>query len=185
MFIRFFLSLFIFINISLNLWADEKQLIINRIIDINNLTFEFEQTLNNKKEIGLCNLVFDNKLSCDYEDSIQKRILINAKTLIVLQKRYGKKQIYPISKSPFIKIFNKNNLINLIKESSYELGENIMLTYIGKNKEKIIIFFNKDSYNLAGWRVVDQLQNVVNFSIKIKRVNSKINPNVFKLPAED
>ena len=60
-----------------------------------------------------------------------------------------------------------------------------MLTYIGKNKEKIIIFFNKDSYNLAGWRVVDQLQNVVNFSIKIKRVNSKINPNVFKLPAED
>jgi hypothetical protein len=45
-----------------------------------------------------------------------------------------------------------------------------------------MIFFDKTSYNLVGWRIIDQLQNVINFSIKITDENSKINPTVFKIP---
>ena len=78
----------IFINFSLVLYADEKQSIINRLVNIDNITFDFEQITNEKKEVGKCILVFDNKLNCDYEDSAQKRILTNGKTLIIQQKRY-------------------------------------------------------------------------------------------------
>tara|TARA_B100000780_G_scaffold275902_1_gene243453 strand:- start:229 stop:786 length:558 start_codon:yes stop_codon:yes gene_type:complete len=180
---KFFILLFFFINVALFLQADEKQLIINHLIDIDNITFDFEQITNNKKEVGACILVFDNKLSCDYKDSMQKRILINGKTLVVEHKRYDKVYYYPISNSPFIKIFNKDNLINLIRASNYQLNDNIKLTFISENEEIIIIFFKKDSYDLLGWKVVDQLQNVINFSIKIKYTNSEVNPKIFLIPS--
>jgi hypothetical protein len=102
--------------------------------------------------------------------------------MVVQQRRYDKIYFYPISKSPFIKIFNKASLINLIKNSNYQLKDNIRLTYITKNKEEIIIFFERDEYDLVGWRVVDQLQNIINFSIKIKHTNSEVDPKIFRIP---
>ena len=182
MFNKFFIILFIFINFSLHLYGQEKELIINRLNNINNITFNFVQITNDKREVGTCILSFDNKLSCDYEDSVQKRVLVNSKTLVVYQRRYNKIFFYPISKSSLIKIFNKKKLINLIKKSTYNLNGNINLTYVNENEEKIMIFFDKTSYNLVGWRIIDQLQNVINFSIKITDENSKINPTVFKIP---
>ena len=85
-------------------------------------------------------------------------------------------RIIPLHKSV------KDNLINLIKKSDYQLDNNIKLTYIGEGKEKIVIFFKKSNYDLVGWEVIDQLQNTINFSIKIKYVNSEINPRIFKIP---
>ena len=183
MFNKFFVILFILITFSVNLYSDEKQLIINQLINFDNITFDFVQIINNKKETGPCILVFDNKLNCEYKDSAKKRILINGKTLVVQQKMFDKIYFYPISNSPFINIFNKKNLLNLIKNSNYQLNENIELTYIDKNKQKIIIFFKKNDYGLVGWRVVDQLQNVINFSIKIKYTNSEVDPKIFKIPS--
>jgi outer membrane lipoprotein-sorting protein len=182
LFYKFFILFFVSINFSLNLYADEKKFIINQLIDIDNITFDFIQMTNDKEEVGTCILVFDNKLTCDYKDSVQKRILINGKTMVVQQRRYDKIYFYPISKSPFIKIFNKASLINLIKNSNYQLKDNIRLTYITKNKEEIIIFFERDEYDLVGWRVVDQLQNIINFSIKIKHTNSEVDPKIFRIP---
>jgi|TARA_B110000971_G_C19829684_1_gene417371 outer membrane lipoprotein-sorting protein len=179
---KFFIFLFFTINLLVNLHADEKQLIVDRLIYIDNITFSFEHLTNDKKEVGTCILVFDNKLICDYENSMKKRILINNKTLVVQKKKYNKNYFYPISNSPFIKIFNKEKLINLIKISDYKLKNNIELIVIDKNKEKIIIFFDKNSHDLIGWRIVDQLQNVINFSIKIKYINSEINSEIFKVP---
>ena len=183
MFVKFFIPFFIFLNLALNLDADERQLIANRLIAINNITFDFKQITNDKKEIGTCILSFDNKLSCDYEDSVQKRILINDKTLVIQQKRYNKNYFYPVSNSVFSKIFDKNNLIEIIKNSDYQINEKIELTYVGNDKEKIVIFFEKNSYNLIGWKLVDKLQNIIYFSIKIKHVNSEINPKIFIIPS--
>ena len=183
MFVKFFIPFFIFLNLALNLDADERQLIANRLIAINNITFDFKQITNDKKEIGTCILSFDNKLSCDYEDSVQKRILINDKTLVIQQKRYNKNYFYPVSNSVFSKIFDKNNLIEIIKNSDYQINKKIELTYVSNDKEKIVIFFDKNSYNLLGWKLVDKLQNIIYFSIKIKHVNSKINPKIFIIPS--
>ena len=52
-----------------------------------------------------------------------------------------------------------------------------------KDKRIITIYFNKNNYDLIGWRVVDQLQNEINFSIKIKNINSEINNKIFLIPS--
>ena len=180
------LVLFFFFTIfPLNLCSEEKKLIINRLINTDNITFDFKQTINGKIDTGTCILVFDNKLSCDYNDSMQKRVLTNGKTLIVQQKRYDKIYFYPVSNSPYVNILNKNNLIDLIKKSAYQLNNNIELTHVDKNKNKIIIFFKKNNYELAGWRVVDRLQNIINFSIDIKSLNDKIDPRIFRIPTNN
>lgn len=177
-----FLLILIFISSFLNLHADEKQSIINRLIETNNLTFNFEQITNEKTETGSCILVFDNKLKCNYEDEMQKEILINNKTLVVIKKKYNKIYFYSISNSPFVKILNKNNLIILIRKSNLKLNDNIDLIYLDKNNKKITIFFKKKNYELMGWKVDDQFQNEIYFSLKIKNTNSEYNPNLFKVP---
>jgi len=178
---KFFIVLLLFINFLLNLNANEKQLIINQLIDINNITFDFEQLTNQKKEVGTCILVFDNKLRCNYQDSMRKEIVVNGKTLIVKKKRYDKIYFYPISNSPFMKILNKDGLLNLIKKSNYALNNKIELTYTDNNN-KIIIFFDKENHNIVGWQVDDQLQNKINFSLKIKSINSVFDPKIFLIP---
>ena len=182
MFGKFFIVLLLFINFLLNLNANEKQLIINQLIDINNITFDFEQLTNQKKEVGTCILVFDNKLRCNYQDSMRKEIVVNGKTLIVKKKRYDKIYFYPISSSPFMKILNKDSLLNLIKKSNYALNNKIELTYTDNNN-KIIIFFDKENHNIVGWQVDDQLQNKINFSLKIKSINSVFDPKIFLIPS--
>ena len=182
MFGKFILFLFFFIYSFLNLHADEKQSIINRLTEINNLTFSFKQITNEKTETGSCLLVFDNKLKCNYEGKIQKEILINNKTLVVMKKRYNKIYIYPVSNSPLVNILNKNNLINLIQKSHLELNDNIDLVYFDKNNKKIIVFFEKKNYELMGWKVDDQFHNEIYFSLKIQNTNSEYDPNLFKVP---
>ena len=165
------------------LHANKRKFIIDQINHIENITFDFKQITNEKMEFGTCYLVFDNKLSCDYEDSVQKRILINGNILVVQKRKYNKNYFYPLSNSAFIEIFNKSNLLNLVKNADLQLKNNIELTFIGKNKEEVIIFFGAETYDLVGWRVVDQLKNIINFSIEIKNKNSEINPKIFNIPS--
>ena len=179
---KFITTLFLIVNFSLNLQADNKQLIIDRLIEIDNIKFDFEQTINEKKETGKCILVFDNKLNCNYQDSMHKEILINGKRLVIKHKRYDKIYFYPVANSPFMNILNKKNLISLIRKSSYKLKNNIELTYVDENNNKIKVFFDNNNYYLIGWNVRDQLQNEINFSLKITFINSKFDPKLFRIP---
>jgi outer membrane lipoprotein-sorting protein len=183
LFLRYLLFFFVVFNYSLNLYANEKQLIINQLLEINNLTFNFKQTTEGKIETGTCLLVFDNKLKCNYIDEIQKEIIINNKTLVVVQKRYDKIYFYPISKSPFLKILSKNSLISLVRESNLELNDNINLIYEDENEKKITVFFEKKNYHLIGWEMQDKFQNKIYFSLKIQNVNTKIDDSLFKIPS--
>ena len=183
MLIKIFLFFCIIFNYSLNLHANEKQLIINRLLKINNLTFNFKQITHGKSETGNCFLVFDNKLKCNYIDKNQKEIIINKKTLVVMQKRYDKIYFYPISKSPFVKILSKNTLIRLVEESTLEIDDNISLIYIDENKKKIEVFFEKKNYDLIGWKIEDEFTNEIYFSLQIQSVNTDIDRNIFKIPS--
>ena len=90
-----------------------------------------------------------------------------------MQKRYNKIYYYPISKSAFSKILNKDQLINLIKISSMQIvNEQIELTNKNKNQYKLIILFNKNNYDLIGWKVEDQFQNNISFLINIESTNN-------------
>ena len=179
---RLILFFFIFFNYSFSLYADRKQSIINQLLEINNLTFDFKQIAHNKIEVGTCFLVFNNKLKCNYIDEKQKEIIINNKTLVIIHKKYKKNYFYPISKSPFIKILNKNNLISLVRNSNLELNDNIDLINVDDKGIKITISFHKKNYELIGWKIVDQFQNEIFFSLKIQDVNIKVKNNFFKIP---
>ncbi len=185
MFNKFLIVLFVFISFHIHLEANEKQLIIDRLMDIDNFTFDFEQTINKKVESGTCVIVFNNKLKCNYNNSAGKEVLINGNKLVVNQKRYNKTYFYPISNSLFVKILNKDSLVSLIQKSNYKLSKNIELLYVDENEKKNFIFFDKQNYNLIGWKIADQLQNVVNFSLNIKYINSELDNAIFKIPAVD
>ena len=166
----------------LNVQSSEKQSIINHFSGINNFSFKFEQISQGKIETGDCLLEFDNKLKCSYNDKLQKKIIINDKTLVILQKRYNKVYYYPISKSPFVNILSKKKLINLIQKSDIKLKNNIELIYLDKNENKITVFFDKKNYGLIGWLIKDNFQNEIYFSLKMKKINSLIDKNYFKIP---
>ena len=183
MLVRFFLFLLLFSNYSLHSYADEKQLIINRLLKINNFTFNFKQISQGKIETGTCFLVFNNKLRCNYFNEKKKEIIINNKTLVVIIKKFNKNYFYPVSKSPFQKILNKNSLINLIKESNIELNDNIDIIYVDKDERKISVFFDKKNYELIGWKIKDKLQNEIYFTLKIQSTNTIIKDRLFKIPS--
>jgi len=52
LFLKYFTLFIIFFNFFLNLHAAEKQSIINRLSEINNFTFNFEQITKEKIETG-------------------------------------------------------------------------------------------------------------------------------------
>ena len=183
MFLRFFLFFGIFFNFFISLNADEKQSIINRLLEINNFSFNFEQITHTKIETGICFVVFDDKLKCDYLDEKQKKLIINGKRLAIVHKKYNKVYFYPISKSPFIKILNKNSLIKLVEDSNLELNEKVDLVYFDENKKKITIIFEKQNFDLIGWKIVDELGNEIYFSLKIKDINLEMEDSLFKIPS--
>ena len=182
MLLRILLVCIFFFNFYLNGNTSEKQYIIDRLLEINNFSFSFEQVTKEKVETGNCILEFDRKLRCNYDDKLQKEIIINNKTLVILHKRYDKIYFYPISKSVFLNILSKDKLIILIKESDLILNENIELVYFDKNQKLIRIFFNKKDFELIGWAIEDEFQNNINFSLKIDNINNNINKNYFKIP---
>tara|TARA_B110000444_G_C18788695_1_gene571336 strand:- start:467 stop:982 length:516 start_codon:yes stop_codon:yes gene_type:complete len=166
---------------SVNLSASEKELIINRLIEIDNFTFNFEQISNEQKENGKCILIFNNRLKCKYNDEKQKEILINNRTLVVIHKRYNKKYFFPVNKSPLIKILNKDKLIQVINDSEISINDNITLTY--QSNGEVAVFFDKKSYEFLGWKIKDNFQNETFFSLKIESINDIYDPKIFKIPS--
>jgi len=182
LFLRILIVISFFFNIFLNAEANQKQSIIDSLSEIKNFSFNFEQFTKDKIESGNCLLEFDKKLKCNYNDKLQKEIIINNKTLVIWQKKYNKIYFFPISKSPFVNILTKEKLINLIKKSELILNENIELVYSDTDQQKITVFFEKSTYKLMGWLIKDQFQNEIYFSLMIKNINVKIGKNYFKIP---
>jgi outer membrane lipoprotein-sorting protein len=182
---KIFFYFFIFFWLGLqNTLANNKELIIDKLNKINTIHFNFNQTTNNETETGSCVLAFPGKLNCNYLDDKKKEIIINKKSLVVKQNRYGKIYFYPISKSPFLRILHKPDLIKIIKNSTLSNDNKIIfINHTDKNNNKIVIFFDKNKYNLLGWEVTDQFKNIINFSIKITALNQEIDSKNFKIPA--
>ena len=125
-----------------------------------------------------------SKLKCNYEDNKQKELIINKSRLAITQKRYNKTFYYSVKKSPFIKILDKKQLINLIKGSVINYKNNqIHLTNNDNDKKKITILFKKKNFDLIGWKINDQFENKISFLIKILSKNQETNLEIFKIPS--
>ena len=176
-----FICLFlIFTHSSVN----EKSKIIDKLNDLDNIQFEFTQTTNENIEKGKCILAFPSKLKCDYKDKNEKELIVNKKMMAITQKRYGKTLFYPLSKSTFINILNRDELIKVINESNTIIDDYINIIFIDKNNMETLIKFDKKKFLLAGWTSSDQYNNQIVFEIEITSVNQMINNNVFTLPSK-
>ena len=179
--VKYFKIFILFILISANLSASEKDQIITRLANLNSLEFTFDQMINDKTEKGSCLLEFPGKLKCDYFDDKKKELIINKKKLAITQKRYNKTYYYPISKSPFLNILYKDKLLEIVKSGKLKLSDRIIkLVYLEENE--ITVFFDKKTLDLKGWQIIDQYNNTINFSLKIVAKNDVFKKGTFRIP---
>ena len=174
----FFLILVNFVYLE----ASEKLNIIKSLNKIDNIKFGFIQTTNNTVEKGICILSFPQKLKCNYDDKDQKELIVNKTLMAITQRRYNKTLIYPMSKSNFIKILNKNELISVIKSSSLVTDDYHKIIFNSEENSKTTINFEKSNFLLAGWVTSDQFNNTVAFKIKIISINENVDEKIFKIP---
>ena len=174
-----FFSLYLIFTNSI---ASEKSKIVNKLNSIDNIQFNFTQKTNEKMEKGKCILVFPTKLKCNYEDKNEKELIVNKKMMAITQKRYGKTLFYPLSKSIFINILSKNELIKIINESNTTVDNYLNIVFINRNNSKTLIRFDKEDFLLAGWVSSDQYNNQVIFEIQITSTNQMVDDKIFTLP---
>ena len=172
----------IFILFSFNLFANERNQIINELKKLDSLEFTFNQIINKKIEKGSCLLEFPGKLKCEYFDDNKKELVVNNKRLAVTQKRYNKTYHYPISKSPFLNILYKDKLLGIIKKGKVQITNDIIkLIYLSESE--ITILFDKKTFSLKGWKMIDQYNNSIDFSLNIVSQNDVYKKETFKVPA--
>ena len=179
--VKFFKIFIFFILVSTNLSANEKDKIVAQLNNLNSLEFTFDQMVNDKTEKGSCLLEFPGKLKCDYFDDKKKELIINKKKLAITQKRYNKTYFYPISNSPFLNILYKDKLLEIVRSGEVELSDQIIkLVYLDNNE--ITVFFDKKTLDLKGWQIIDQYNNIINFSLNIVSKNDVFKKGTFKIP---
>jgi outer membrane lipoprotein-sorting protein len=102
------LILLIFISSSK---ASTKDKIILNLKNTENMTFNFEQTINDKTEKGQCTIEYPKKIYCSYSNKNKKIMVSTGKSLVIKNKSYGEYYIYPLKKTPLELILDKNYLI--------------------------------------------------------------------------
>ena len=171
----------ILILIPENILANEKDKIISKLNNLNSLEFTFDQLINEKNEKGSCLLEFPGKLKCNYFDDKEKELVINNKKLAITQKRYNKTYHYPIPKSPFLNILYKDKILNIIQSGKLKFTDEIIqLVYLEDNE--ITVLFDKKTFDLRGWQIIDQYNNNINFSLNIIAKNDIFEKGTFKIP---
>ena len=175
----FLVSLFLFFSFKLS--ADEKTKIVSQLKSLKSLEFTFKQVINEKTEKGSCLLEFPGKLKCEYFDEKKKELVINKKRLAITQKRYNKTYYYPVSKSPFLNILYKEKLLEIVKAGEIKKENQILkLTYLDENE--INVLFDRKTLELKGWKIIDQYNNNINFSLNIISKNDIYKKGTFKIP---
>ena len=176
------LLIFFLINLNNIASGSIKDKIINRLINTDNYSFNFEQNINGNIEIGNCIVEYPKKIFCKYDNQNNKILISNGKSLVIKTKS-GSYYRYPIERTPLNFILDKNFLINEIKNLSERIVNDKLINYtILKEDTEINIFFDKINFNLIGWQTVDIYQNLNMTYIYSLKINQKKEKKTFKLP---
>ena len=173
---------FFIFNIYQYDFASFKEDIILNLEKIENFSFDFEQTINKKKEKGNCIVDYPKKIFCVY-NNIKKKIMVsNGKSLVIKNELNNQYYVYPLKKTPLELILDKKYLISKIKKLNSRLVDNryIKFTLVSKD-QKINIFFDKKTLNLVGWQIEDSYRNLVITHITNLSINEKLNKDLFNL----
>ena len=182
--LNIFFIYFFSVNASL---ADLQKKIINKLTATKTLSFNFEQKISGKEEVGKCFIKYPLLIKCNYQNLKQKTIISNGKTVAVIKKKYKKIYLYPLKSTPLFFILKKEKIINLIRKNQpTEISSNLIIfKFIDKKKNIIKILFDKNSLDLKGWQTKDAYSNDVSFIINNLEINNQIVDDFFKIPRED
>ena len=179
-----YILIFFFIFLTDETKAEIKKNIIQNFLAINNITFNFEQNINGKIEIGKCVIKYPKKIYCKYNLANEKILVSNGKSLVIKAKTSF--YIYPLEKTSLNLILNKNYLINKIKDLEERIVEDKFINYtFNEDDNEINLFFNKNNFDLIGWQTLDIYQNlIITFLSSIKK-NQDLKDNLFVLPKQN
>ena len=91
--------IFFFFILQNNLAASNQKKIIQKLNKIENISFNFIQTINGKDEKGECTVQYPKKIFCEYEKR-KNKVLVSDGSKLVIKK--GKQYFrYSINKTPF------------------------------------------------------------------------------------
>ena len=178
----FLIFLIFFINESVE--ASIKENIIENLKKTNNLSFSFEQNINEKREKGTCTIEYPKKMFCKYNTEDNKILVSNGRYLVI--KTNKSHYIYPIKKTALNYILDKDYLLEKINIAELKnINDQFINFRIIHDDNEIDLFFNKNSHNLVGWQSLDIFQNVsITYISEIMR-NQKLKKELFILPKQN
>ena len=178
------LFILIFFSIISNVSASIKENIIKKFINIENISFNFEQNINGKIEKGNCIIEYPKKIYCKYNLGNQKTLVSDGKSLVI--KTLSSYYFYPLEKTPLDTILNKEYLLKKIKSiEQRNIDHNFINFKFVENENEINLFFDKKTYNLIGWQTIDIYQNIsITYLSSIKR-NQQLKKGLFELPQQN
>jgi len=180
--LRFLLLIFLF-SLSNQVYANNKGEIINNLKNTSNLTFDFEQNINGKIELGNCTIQYPKKMFCEY-DKKNKVMVSNGKSLVIKSKSSYYR--YALDKTPLNFILDKNFLLKKISESNEEIINNSLIKFtIKENGQQLDIFFDIKNYELIGWQTKDIYQNTTVTLLYSIKLNQIIDDKIFKTPLQN
>tara|TARA_B100000674_G_scaffold88358_1_gene61250 strand:- start:1113 stop:1664 length:552 start_codon:yes stop_codon:yes gene_type:complete len=180
--ILFFFTIFFFIQTTVK--ASNKENIVKKLSTINNLSFNFIQTIGEKDEEGECVIKYPKKIFCKYKKRNNKIIVSNGNSLVIKSKKQYYR--YPIKTTPFEYLLDKKFLIEKINSSELnEIENKYLFIQIVENNNNINVFFNKKNFMLVGWQVEDVYQNLSVTYIFDTSINKNIDEKIFRLPLND
>ena len=180
--LRFFL-LFFLISLSNQVFANNKDKIIDKLKNTSNLNFDFEQNINGKIELGNCTIQYPKKMFCKY-DKKNKIMVSNGKSLIIKSKSSYYR--YALNKTPLNFILDKNFLLKKISELNEEIINNSLIKFTIKEKGQLVdVFFDIKNYELIGWQTKDIYQNTAVTLLYSIKLNQVVDEKIFKTPLQN
>ena len=174
--------IFFFIIFLTNSNANNKNKIIKNLKNTQNLNFQFEQNINGKIENGNCTIEYPKKIFCKYNNSNNKILVSNGKSLVIKTKS-GSYYRYSIKRTPLNYILDKNFLINEIKTLKERVIDDKFINFtIQKDENEINVFFDIKNFDLIGWQTLDIYQNLNITYLSFLKKNQILKKNIFKLP---
>ena len=122
----------LFLIYFLPLQASLKEEIISNLEKINNLTFNFKQTIDEKTEEGDCTIEYPKKIFCSYNNLNKKIMVSNGKSLVIKNKNINQYYIYSLKRTPLELILDKKITFNQV---GHDIGSKYLEDYISMSKD--------------------------------------------------
>ena len=165
-----------------NIFSSSKQLIKNKLVETDNISFKFTQNIGKKTEKGECIILYPKKILCKYDDIYNKILVSNGKSLVINSKKISNYLRYNLKDTPLDLILDKKFLLEKLDqvEIIQENDETFSFEII-HNNNLLNIFFDKKSYEIKGWTTTDIYLNRVETKLTDMKTNVMIDQKVFKI----